>query len=127
MKFMVPMLLLAGTAAAQPMPGMGKSYMPGSPSTAAYNEAMSKMQSGMSVTYTGDADQDFVAGMIPHHQGAIDMAEVELKYGKDPKIRQLAARIISAQEREIAMMKAWQEKNPPPKGPQDKPGGPQVR
>ena len=50
---------------------------------------------------TGNADQDFVASMIPHHQGAIDMAKVELQYGKDPILRKLAAGIVAAPEKEI--------------------------
>ena len=58
-----------------------------SPSTAAYQAANDKMHQGMTMTYTGNPDRDFLAGMIPHHQGAIDMAEVELKHGKDPKVR----------------------------------------
>ena len=78
-----------------------------SPSTAAYQAANDKMHQGMTMTYTGNPDRDFLAGMIPHHQGAIDMAEVELKHGKDPKVRKLAQDIIKAQKREIAQMQAW--------------------
>jgi uncharacterized protein (DUF305 family) len=53
---------------------------------------------------TGDADRDFLIMMIPHHQGAIDMAEVELKYGKNPETRAMAEKIIADQKREIAEM-----------------------
>ena len=55
--------------------------------------------------FTGDADKDFLAAMIPHHQGAVDMAEVVLQHGKNPKIRQLAKEIITMQKKEIAEMK----------------------
>jgi uncharacterized protein (DUF305 family) len=70
------------------------------------------MMKNMGAAYSGDADQDFVSHMIAHHQGAIDMAEVELKYGKDPAMRKLATDIIQAQKKEIATMKQWQEKHP---------------
>ena len=70
-----------------------------------------KMHKDMGIAFTGNTDVDFVRGMIPHHQGAIEMAEVQLKYGKDAKIRKLAKDIIKAQKSEIAMMKAWLVKN----------------
>jgi uncharacterized protein (DUF305 family) len=59
------------------------------------------------IDYTGDADVDFVRGMIPHHQGAIEMAKVELKYGTDPELCKLAEDIIGAQETEMEMMQTW--------------------
>lgn len=98
---------------AQSMPGMQMGTAPANapPSTQAYQAAMSKMSQGMAVTYTGDADKDFVNGMIPHHQGAVDMAQVELKYGKDPQMRKLAQNVIASQNKEIALMKAWQAKH----------------
>lgn len=81
-------------------------------STQPYKDADAKMMSAMEAPpYTGDADRDFVAHMIPHHQGAVEMAEVELKYGKDPAIRKLAAGVVKAQREEIAFMKRWQAKH----------------
>lgn len=80
-------------------------------STKAYEAAMMRMHDGMDIDYSGDADKDFVAGMIPHHQGAVDMARVELRFGKDPELRRLAAEIVAAQEKEISFMRAWQAKH----------------
>jgi len=54
-----------------------------------------------------DIDVAFVCGMIPHHQGAIDMAKAELQHGKDPFARKLAQGVIAAQEKEIAEMLDW--------------------
>jgi uncharacterized protein (DUF305 family) len=103
------LVLAAPVVFAQTMPGMQTGMQTAaSPSTQAYRDAMMKMDQGMSVTYSGDADKDFVAGMIPHHQGAIDMAKVELQYGKDAQLRKLAQDIVVAQEKEIAFMKSWQ-------------------
>jgi uncharacterized protein (DUF305 family) len=75
------------------------------PSTKAYEAASAKMHHDMAIPYTGDADVDFLRGMIPHHQGAIDMAKVAIADGKDPEVRRLAEGIIAAQEKEIAWMK----------------------
>jgi uncharacterized protein (DUF305 family) len=80
-------------------------------STKEFNEAHKKMMQDMHQTFTGVTDVDFVRGMIPHHQGAIDMAKVQLKHGKDPEIRRMAEKIIADQEREIAEMQAWLRKN----------------
>ena len=81
------------------------------PSTKAFMEANMKMHGGMEIDYTGDADVDFVRGMIAHHQGAIDMAKVVIEHGQDPEIRKLAEGIIAAQEGEIKWMEDWLAKN----------------
>ena len=71
-------------------------------------DAMNVMHKGMhSAGYTGEPDRDFVVMMIPHHQGAIDMAKALLLYGKDPQMRRLAQEIITDQQSEIELMQLW--------------------
>ncbi|MFN7089680.1 MAG: DUF305 domain-containing protein [Allorhizobium sp.] len=93
------------------MSSMNHGMMDDSPSSKALRKANDRMHKDMAVPLTGNADVDFVQGMIPHHQGAIDMAKIVLEHGKDPEIRKLAEEVIAAQEGEIAMMKAWLAKN----------------
>ena len=64
-------------------------------------------RSMMNAKMSGNADRDFMLMMIPHHQSAIDMARAELKYGKDARVRALAANVISAQQKEIDEMHSW--------------------
>ena len=72
------------------------------------NASMHKMHMAMSaIERSGDADVDFVRLMLPHHQGAIDMAKVQLLYGKDPQMRRLAQEIITDQQSEIELMQRW--------------------
>jgi uncharacterized protein (DUF305 family) len=59
-----------------------------------------------------DPDVAFAKGMLPHHQGAVEMAKVELKYGKDPEMRKLAEAIIQAQEAEIEQIQTWLKSRP---------------
>ena len=80
-------------------------------STRAFQAANAKMHKDMAIKFSGNADADFVRGMIPHHQGAIDMAKVVLAHGKDADVRKLAEEIIKAQESEIAWMRDWLKKN----------------
>lgn len=77
------------------------------PSSLAYHAINARMHEGMDIAFTGNADIDFVRGMIPHHQGAVDMAKTVIAFGKDPQIRKLAEEIIKAQESEIALMQDW--------------------
>ncbi len=123
------LVLLTGSATAAlaqaPMPGMAgmqhsAAVADASAGPAANRQemmaAMERMNSAMMApsAMAGDADQKLVATMIPHHQGAIDMARIYLREGRDPAIRRMAQKIIVDQEREMREMRAWQARHPAP-------------
>jgi hypothetical protein len=94
---------LHGAAAATPSTAAGAAD-----AASAYRAAMERMHAPMMQGIANaDPDAAFVLGMIPHHQGAIDMAEIVLKFGKDSRNQHLAHEIIAAQRREISEMRAW--------------------
>jgi len=87
------------------------------PFLAENDAAMSKMMAGMVIRPSGDVDRDFVDMMVPHHQGAIDMAVAVLRYGHSEKIRRLAQEIIVTQQQEIAAMRLAVGEPLPPSAP----------
>jgi uncharacterized protein (DUF305 family) len=106
----LPLAVMADGETTGAMAGHDMSKMEGA-ATPEYQAAMSTMMTDMMVPYTGNADADFVRSMIPHHQGAIDMAKVVLEYGQDPDVKKLAEGVIAAQEGEIAWMTDWLAKH----------------
>jgi uncharacterized protein (DUF305 family) len=96
------------------MQQMMQSMMPSPndpPSTKDFKAADMAMMKNMHAPYSGNPDVDFRRRMIPHHQGAIDMARVALQHAKDPATRKLAQKIIDDQQKEITEMQAWLKKN----------------
>jgi uncharacterized protein (DUF305 family) len=85
------------------------------PSTTDYKAATEKAATATEEAppYSGDADRDFATGILPHQQGLIDIARVELKYGKDPAMRKLAQSILDAQQSQMAQLAEWQAQHPP--------------
>jgi uncharacterized protein (DUF305 family) len=101
-------LLLVSVSRAQPPHGHDISPPEGTPSAESFTslmmQAMERMHKDMNIVPSGDPDRDFAAMMIPHHQGAIEMAKVELQFGKNPMLRRLAQGIIVEQLQEIEVM-----------------------
>ena len=81
------------------------------PSTKDFKQAHMDMMKNMNMEFNGDADVDFARSMIPHHQGAIDMAKLEVKYGKDKKLQQMAEKMIKDQEKEQKDLQAFLQKH----------------
>src|SRR5262245_9185506 len=96
-------LVVAGTAVSCSVPHWGDSES--APFMAENAAAMDKMMAGMAITPSGDVDRDFVAMMVPHHQGAIEMAQAELRYGRNEQLRRLAQEIVVTQRQEISAMR----------------------
>jgi uncharacterized protein (DUF305 family) len=108
-------LLFAATASAQMTMNMDTNSAPSGSSKFMQDmdTGMKKMDHDMAAApMNGNVDHDFVTMMIPHHQGAIDMAKGELSYGKDPVMRRLAQEIIVDQKSEIDLMNLWLKKHP---------------
>jgi uncharacterized protein (DUF305 family) len=95
--------MMGGGMAMQPKGDTG-------PSSQAFNCIAARMQQDMAIIFTGNADVDFVKGMIPLHQGAVDMAKTVLDFGTDPEVKKVAEGIVNAQEAEINRMKEWLKK-----------------
>ncbi|MEQ1770560.1 MAG: DUF305 domain-containing protein [Devosia sp.] len=127
--FTAALLMLAGSAGAVELPpicgtgaamdhggmDMGAAPAPADEAHQALMAGMDAMSAQMDQAMLAeDIDVAFICGMIPHHQGAIDMAKAELQYGDDPWAKDLAQKIISAQEAEIAQMLEWLAKQPQP-------------
>ncbi|MFS2008750.1 DUF305 domain-containing protein [Azospirillum sp. CT11-132] len=92
--------------------GQRAQNMPKDPASRAYMQSMQKMNRDMRKPMTGNADQDFARMMAAHHQGAIDMARVELQYGKDPDLKAMAQKMVDDQTKEVQQLQDWLKQHP---------------
>lgn len=116
-------VLLGPVALAQTAPTLTRAAEE-APFLAANDDAMTRMMNGMAVKPTGDVDADFAAVMIPHHQGAIDMAQAELRWGHNEQLRRIAQEIIVDQGQEITAMRLALGQPLQPSAPAPTRGGP---
>jgi len=110
------LMLLACAAVAAPV-GPADPVTPETPFLKENQAAMDKMMAGMDIRPSGDVDADFAAMMIPHHQGAIDMAVAELRYGHNEQLRRIAQEIVVEQQQEITAMRLALGQPVPPSAP----------
>ncbi len=117
MSFGAQLLALVFLFGSAPLVLAADSVSAEAPFLAQNDAAMTRMMSAMAVKPTGDVDRDFVAMMVPHHQGAIDMALAVLRYGHNERLRRLAQEIIVTQQEEIAAMRLAVGQPLPPSAP----------
>ena len=108
-------LSLISTAFAADGGVMAKGNM-GGPSSDMHQMMIKDSKEMAAMKPSGDVDRDFAMMMRQHHQGGVRMAEFELKYGKDSKMREMAQKIMASQKKEIAEFDEWMKANPSPKG-----------
>lgn len=114
----MPAIILAIGVSFAGSPGLhAQAAVDEAPFLAENNAAMDRMMADMAVKPTGDVDVDFAAMMIPHHQGAIDMALAQLRYGKNEQLRRIAQEIIVEQQQEIIAMRLALGQKLPPSAP----------
>lgn len=104
---LAPLALLAACQEAEaPAAPATEAAAPLNAAQQAYTDANARMHEGMA-SIPADPDEAFMRGMLAHHRGAVQMAEIELEHGKDPEARALAESVIAAQQAEIEQMEAW--------------------
>ena len=125
----IALVAALGTTASAQMSGQEPQGMPGmsiqgtmremmrsmesanTPAAKAYAQAMDKMHKDMAIEFSDNAGADFARAMIPHHQGALDMAQVALQYAKDDEIRRIAQKTIDDQTKDIKELRSWLERH----------------